>query len=135
MAHFRESYSKLEEEYYAEKQAYYERVREYIEGHKRTDRWRRILWGIIGLTLTAVLIWMICRPDISREAGQRTTDFLKNQYEEKSTMNYIFNLPASIHDMPFLLRLIPGFLYPVLRFCSPRSFTFCLRPWDRSCAC
>lgn len=116
MAYIRKSYNELEEKLREEKQAYYDKVQEHIENHKRKDKILRIVVGVIGLALTLLLIWMICRPDVSKDVQSRVTNFLMDKHEETSTMEYIFEIPESIRNMPFLLRLLLGVILAFLRF-------------------
>ena len=116
MAHIRKSYNDLEEELRNAELAYYTSVQKHIEENKRRDRIIRIVWSTIGLAFTILLIGMICMPNISKEVQQRTTVFLMNKYEETSSMEYIFYIPESIRNMPFLQRLIPGLITTILRF-------------------
>lgn len=116
MAHIRKSYNDLEEKLREEKQAYYNRVQEHIEKHKKRDRILRIVWGVIGLILTILLVWMICRPDISREVRQWVTDSLMGKSNETGFLEYIFMIPESIWNMPLLLRLPLGLIMVFLRF-------------------
>ena len=116
MAYIRKSYNDLEAKLREEKQAYYGRVQEHIEKYKRKDKILRMVVGVIGLALTLLLIWMICRPDVSKDVQSRVTNFLMDKREETSAMEYIFETPESIRNMPFLLRLILGLISTFLRF-------------------
>lgn len=116
MAHIRKSYNDLEEKLREEKQTYYDKVQGHIEKHKKRDRILRVVWGTIGLALTILLIWMICRPDISREVRQWVTDSLTGKSDAAMSMEYIFELPESIWNMPFLLRILLGLILVFLRF-------------------
>lgn len=116
MAHIRKSYNDLEEKLRGEKQSYYDRVQGHIEKYKKRDRILRIVWGVIGLALTVLLIWLICRPDISREIRQWVTDSLLGKSDEIMSIEYIFEIPESIWNMPFLPRLLLGVIVVFLRF-------------------